>query len=390
MIISDWDNKEKRVKMSNLINNKFNGVVKPNMLLLKKMMGLTNGLDDKPRKVNKDGSLNIMFRQVTWSNPFVLDNAVYLWWIDIVWMLIFGFLSCWLGFGLVYYIIEYFNGTLCEIGPAEGCEISGNQKDIDELRCVTGLYDYSAAIQFSLETMTTVGYGARALRSGHIRCIVTVFTVIIQSMTGLVLVGLFTGIIWAKFKHSAPNKNIVSFSPEATITMRKGKLNLEIEVFSKKRVFDATVEGWLLDNSDSNEITRGCMKYISFGMENSQHVNESFVHVMWPVSVCHVIDNTSPFYKYTPQTFAEQDFELIVMLQGKTEIGGSILIKTSYIKSEIVWGGTFSCDNVLHLRQTSNITFVHEASCHNIDNHNLTQLSAYQLDQLEEDNEEKR
>ena len=376
------------------VNKKLNGVSKSNVLYLKKgkkFLGLTNGLDgNNPRKVNKDGSLNIMFRQVTWSNPFVLDNAVYLKWIDIAWMLIFAFLSCWLGFGLVYYLIEYYNGTLCEVGPSTGCSMhEGDKEEIDKHRCVTGLFDYSSAIQFSLETMTTVGYGARALRGGHhTRCVVSIFTVIIQSMTGLVLVGLLTGIIWAKFKHSAPSKNIVSFSPKATITMRKGKLNLQIEIFSKRRVYDASVEGYLLDDTDSNKYTRGCMKYVSFGMENSQHVNESFVHVMWPVSVCHVIDKTSPFYKYTPQTFAQNDFELIVMLQGKTEIGGSMLVKTSYIKSEVVWGGTFSCDNVLHLRQTSNITFVHEARCHNVDNHHLTQLSAYQLDQLEEEKDE--
>ena len=42
--------------------------------------------------------------------------------------------------------------------------------DIKKSRCVTGLYNFNLALQFSIETMTTVGYGSRALNSCVTRC----------------------------------------------------------------------------------------------------------------------------------------------------------------------------------------------------------------------------
>ena len=354
---------------------------------LRQMMGLKDGLNSKLCLVNKDGSLNIMFRQLSWANPFVLDNAVILDWICIIWLLIFTFLGSWLTFGFVYYIMEYFNGTTCEHEPARGCnnfDKDTNETEIEKHRCVKGVFDYSSALQFSLETMTTIGYGSRAVNSGLMRCYVVIFTVIIQSMTGLILAGLLTGVLIAKFKHSAPNSKIVSFSPEATIVKRKGKLQLVVEVNSQRKIYGASVEGILVceEFTKEGEHLKRCLKPVHFGMENSNDINETFVHIMWPICVCHEINASSPLYKFSPDNKGFGDFELIVLLKGTTATGGSVLVRTSYIKSEIVWGGKFNMDNVLHQRPPAFVVVVDENGLHQIDkDQSFSNMSAYQIDQ---------
>jgi len=355
---------------------------------LRQMMGLKDGLNSKLCLVNKDGSLNIMFRQLSWANPFVLDNAVILDWICIAWLLIMSFLSSWLLFGLVYYIMEFFNGTTCDEGPSEGCSHFPAEnfklEEIEVKRCVKGVYDFSSALQFSLETMTTIGYGSRAVNSGMMRCYVVIFTVIIQSMTGLILVGLLTGVLIAKFKHSAPNQKIVSFSPEATIVKRKGKLQLVVEVNSQRKIYGASVEGILVceEITKEGEHLKRCLKPVPFGMENSNDINESFVHIMWPICVCHEINKTSPLYKFSPDNTEFGDFELIVLLKGTTATGGKVLVRTSYIKSEIIWGGKFNMDNLLHQRPPAFVVVVDENGLHQIDKDpTFSNMSAYQIDQ---------
>merc|ERR1712138_30858 len=73
------------------------------------------------------------------------------------------------------------------------------------------------------------------------------------------------------------------------------------------------------------EHLKRCLKPVPFGMENSNDINESFVHIMWPICVCHEINKTSPLYKFSPDNTEFGDFELIVLLKGTTATGGKVL-----------------------------------------------------------------
>ena len=347
---------------------------------LRGLLGLRDPLLSQFRLVKKDGDLNMKFRQLEFSNPLSLDNCIWMNWVTIIWLLVVGFLISWLAFASVYFIAEYFSGNICTINATEGC--FRNPKDVEMSRCVTGLYDFNSALQFSIETMTTIGYGSRALNSGVTRCYVVILTVMAQHMTGLVLTAILTGIFIVKFKHSAPNKKIVSFSPKAGLNKRNNKIFLDVVVSSKRKIFDAAVEGfWIFEyTSEEGRKTKRFMQSLPFSMENSSDVSDNFVHVMWPIKICHEVTKNSPFYKFkSEENFT--DFEIIVLFQGTTSTGATVNVRQSYIKSEIVSGGKFNFSCVLHQRKPSKHITVDDSRIFEMDDNIKLSDSAYDIDQ---------
>ena len=40
------------------------------------------------------------------------------------------------------------------------------------------------------------------------------------------------------------------------------------------------------------------------------------IFLVWPITICHEIDEDSPFWKITPEDLYKDDFELVVILEG--------------------------------------------------------------------------
>ncbi|KFD55527.1 hypothetical protein M514_03579 [Trichuris suis] len=64
--------------------------------------------------------------------------------------------------------------------------------------------------------------------------------------------------------------------------------------------------------------------------------------LIWPVTICHVIDDKSPLYEYSCQTLKTAQFEIVAILEGIIESTGmTAQALTSYLPSEIHWGHRF-------------------------------------------------
>ena len=63
---------------------------------------------------------------------------------------------------------------------------------------VSGVYDFPSALMFSVETMSTIGFGSRSIRSGSTWATILLM---VESIILIVLSTLWTAIIIAKFKH---------------------------------------------------------------------------------------------------------------------------------------------------------------------------------------------
>ena len=77
---------------TNIINTGWRGM--RHVADVKNYLGLKDMLMSKPRRVKKDGSLNIKIWQLELSNPLSIDNCIYMNWLTIIWLLIMGFLFC--------------------------------------------------------------------------------------------------------------------------------------------------------------------------------------------------------------------------------------------------------------------------------------------------------
>lgn len=63
------------------------------------------------------------------------------------------------------------------------------------------------------------------------------------------------------------------------------------------------------------------------------------VFVIWPITICHEIDEDSPLYEISKETLETAKFEIIAILEGVVEtVGSTTQARTSYLPSEILWG----------------------------------------------------
>ncbi len=63
------------------------------------------------------------------------------------------------------------------------------------------------------------------------------------------------------------------------------------------------------------------------------------IFLVWPITICHVIDEHSPLYLFSARQIPTAQFEIIVLLEGIVESTGmTAQARTSYLPSEILWG----------------------------------------------------
>ena len=61
--------------------------------------------------------------------------------------------------------------------------------------------------------------------------------------------------------------------------------------------------------------------------------------LLWPMTVIHVINDKSPFWKMSPKDLLNSSFEVIITLDSVIEsTGNTTQARTSYLPSEILWG----------------------------------------------------
>ena len=102
---------------------------------------------------------------------------------------------------------------------------------INDQRCVIGVFDYKSALLFSVETMSTIGFGGRFITT---KCITSVFLLLNQSIIGIILPTVWTAVIIAKFK-SVYSVFTIRFSAKAAITLEDGRYFLKVCIISSAR-----------------------------------------------------------------------------------------------------------------------------------------------------------
>uniref|UniRef100_A0A1B0D9F9 Inward rectifier potassium channel C-terminal domain-containing protein n=1 Tax=Phlebotomus papatasi TaxID=29031 RepID=A0A1B0D9F9_PHLPP len=69
---------------------------------------------------------------------------------------------------------------------------------------------------------------------------------------------------------------------------------------------------------------------------------DSNLFLIWPVVVMHKITIDSPLYGLSPYDIMQDQFEILVFLEGTIEsTGQSTQARTSYLNTEILWGYRF-------------------------------------------------
>ncbi|MEO5589209.1 MAG: ion channel [Gemmatimonadaceae bacterium] len=185
--------------------------------------------------------------------------------------------------------------------------------------------EFARAFFFSVETLGTIGYGSIYPVGMMANMIVTG-----ESLVGLIMLALGTGILFARF--SRPTASIV-FSKRAVVApyrnmtgfmfrLTNGRANQLIELEAK--VLYSRLEG-------------GSRKYDQLTLERKSLV---FFPLSW--TIVHPIDENSPLYGATAEEMEERDAEFLVLLSGVDEtFSQTVHARTSFKPHEIRFGEQF-------------------------------------------------
>jgi len=190
--------------------------------------------------------------------------------------------------------------------------------------------NFADAFFFSVQTLGTLGYGVMSPRTLYTNLLVTV-----ESFAGILLISLFTGIIFARF--SRPMARVL-FSKRAVVAPFDGVPTLMFRTANQRgeAIMDASVVVTLARQYTTQEgVTMRRFQELKL-----MRSNNSLFALSW--TVMHPIDQDSPLYGLTPEDMAELDMEIVVMLNGLDEIlADRIYARHAYWADEIVWNHRF-------------------------------------------------
>ncbi|XP_072885737.1 ATP-sensitive inward rectifier potassium channel 1-like isoform X2 [Hemitrygon akajei] len=288
----------------------------------------------RARLVSKDGRCNIEFGNVREHSKIGFLVDIWTTVLDLKWryqMAIFisAFLGSWFLFGLLWYAVAYMHRDLPEFSPSHS-----------HIPCVQNLNGLTSAFLFSLETQVTIGYGFRCVTE---QCGEAIFLLVTQSILGVIINSFMCGAILAKISRPKKRAKTITFSKTAVISKRGGKLCLLIRVANlrKSLLIGSHIYGKLLKTTVTLEGETIIMDQVNIDfVVDAGNENLFFIS---PLTIYHIIDKTSPFYEMSAETIKQQDFELVVFLDGTIEAtSATCQVRTSYIPEEVFWGYRFA------------------------------------------------
>lgn len=163
---------------------------------------------------------------------------------------------------------------------------------------------FDDAFFFSVQTMGTIGYGVLSPRS-----VAANWLVVFESVTGLLVTALSTGLVFAKL--SRPTARVV-FSQQAVVCPVDGVQTLLFRLSNERgnAIVNAQLQAVVMRTERTQE---GETLYRSYDLklvrDRALSLNRSF-------SLSHRIEPGSPFWGKTAHDVAAEEYELSVMVTG--------------------------------------------------------------------------
>lgn len=283
-----------------------------------------------PRLVAKNGTVNLFLDNID-RRRYMRDLFTTM--IDIKWRYnlmaaAFGFVFSWIFFAAIWYIVLYVHDDL------------SHDNDPSWSPCIVNVNSFSAALLFSIETQSTLGFGSRII---SVECPGAIVIFCIQLIFGVVVECLIVGMVFAKLSRPAKRSQTIMFSKYATVCLREGRMCLTFrvgDVRSKSHVIGATIRASLVCQKITGE--GETIPFYHHQLDVKIDDSKNTLLLIWPVTVVHEIDQSSPFFHLNSEQLANFKFEIITVVEGIIEsTGQSIQVRSSYLPSEVKWGYRF-------------------------------------------------
>lgn len=295
--------------------------------------------------IRKNGDLNIRYSNLKKRSRYLQDLYTTL--VDVQWrwtLLVFflAFIMSWLGFAFIWYMIIKVHGD----------DVEGDANADDETQrtpCISNVRTFTGSFLFSIETQHTIGYGYRFITE---ECPEAVFVMCIQSIAGVILQASMVGVVFAKLTRPKQRTNTIMFSRNVCICLRDGHLCLMFRVGDMRKTFiiGATIFAQVIRKRTTQE--GEFIPYHQYDIKVGSDDGSDNLFFIWPMTIVHIIDESSPFYRMSAVDLMSEKFELVVFLEGTTESTGTTMqARCSYQPADILWGHRF--ENLINFEKTS-------------------------------------
>ncbi|HUI71562.1 MAG TPA: ion channel [Spirochaetia bacterium] len=262
------------------------------------------------RIVNKDGSFNVRRRGWSWKDVHVYQLLLSLSW------------PAFMGLVLVMFVVV--NAAFAGLYAAAGLQnLVGDQAP-------TLFETLLNAFFFSVQTLTTVGYGSIYPRGIAADAIAS-----LEAMMGVMGFAFAAGLLYGRF--SRPSARIL-FSDRAIISPFRDGISLQFRIANRRSNAIVNLEATVL--LMTVEWIEGHQKrtYAKLSLERSAVY---FLPLTW--TVVHPINASSPLYGLTPESLAERSAELLILITGFDDSFNQVVnARTSFRWDEILWGARFA------------------------------------------------
>lgn len=241
------------------------------------------------------------------------------WWIVIAIFSVTYFIS-WLFFAgmwaMVAYVDGHFNNT-----------------------CLSNVYDFNSAFLFSIETQVTIGYGNKFVQNA---CGWGIFFLVVQCLVGLLIDSFLLGLIFSKLTRPRNRRKTMIFSDKAVIYRKDGETFFEFRVCDIRRsqIVECHVRlvlYWnrLVDPMATNENKRYAFE--QYEIECGYDTGNDRIFLLTPSLVRHKITESSPLHTIIQTDLNNEDFEMLVIVEGIVESTGlTAQALWSYTNEEII------------------------------------------------------
>ena len=259
---------------------------------------------DLRRIVNRDGSFNV--RRKGWS---LKDLHVYQFLLSLSWPAFMG---------LVLALFIFINGVFAGLYAAAGL---GNLTGAEAPTHVETLLN---AFFFSVQTLTTVGYGAISPKG-----IATNAVASIEAMLGVMGFAFAAGLLYGRF--SRPSARIL-FSDRAIIAPFGEGKSLQFRIANRRSNAIVNLEATVLLMTVEWVGGQQKRRYMRLELERP---TVYFLPLTW--TIVHPIDDASPLKGLSLEQLAERSAELLVLITGFDDSFSQVVnARTSFRWDEIV------------------------------------------------------
>ncbi|KAM9772741.1 inward rectifier potassium channel 16 [Syngnathus typhle] len=277
----------------------------------------------KRRYMRKEGGCNVVFRNVPheWLRLVadIFTTLVELRWRAMLLLFALSYILSWLFFGILFWVIALAHGDV---------------QDRETEPCVYQVRSFTAAFLFSLETQTTIGYGARGMSEN---CAVAIVVVTVQDVVSCFIDTFVIGIAVAKMASARKRAQTVGFSHCAVVNLRDGHLCLSWRVgdFRSNHLVEGTARAQIL-RAEVHATGRVDVSYRDLLIQQPDIV------LVTPTAVCHRIQEGSPLYGMSAAELRRSDLEVLVSFTYTDDSTGTLhQTRTSYTQDDIRWGHVF-------------------------------------------------